>query len=229
MDLRSSTDSSSTGHSPTYSFAADSTNSSITSVEGYEFLPPIRSPSPLRLSGEKSMTNMRSHYSSSDGERMHVSRETLEKPLPNVPISIFDRLQSPSSFHPTRRAPLPPFAHSWIDLSEDEDDDSSFNSTTRRTAPPTVPLPVPPQATSPSVDAPAHHRIEKEIMRMLQFNEEREVDKKIEEDRIEKKVTRRKSALNLGGFMGKLRRSVSIKGQNEYNNNKRVSYFDFMM
>jgi hypothetical protein len=228
MDLRSSADSSSTRHSPTYSFSADSTNSSITSVEAYEFLPPIRSPSPLRLSGEKPTTNMRSHHNSSDGERMHVRPETLEKPLPNVPISIFDRLQSPSSFHPTRRAPLPPFAHSWIDLSDDEDDDSSFNSSTRRTAPPTVPLPVPPQAASPSVDDPAAHRIEKEIMRMLQFNEEREVDKRID-DRIDKKVTRRKSALNLGGFMGKLRRSVSIKGPNEYNNNKRVSYFDFMM
>jgi len=64
---------------------------------------------------------------------------------------------------------------------------------------------------------------------MLQFNEEREVEKRIEE-KIEKKVTRRKSNLNFGGFMGKLRRSVSVKGQTEHNdNNKRVSYFDFMM
>lgn len=161
---------------------------------------------------------------------MHVSREALEKPLPDVPISIFDRLQSPSSFHPTRRAPLPPFVHSWIDLSEDEDDDSSYYVSARRTAPPTAPPAAPPPPTPPSVDAPAHHRIEKEIMRMLQFNEEREVEKRIEERIEEKKVSRRKSTLNFGGFMGKLRRSVSIKGQNEYNDNpKRVSYFDFMM
>ena len=229
MDLRSSPDSSASGHSPTYSFSTESTNSSLTSVEGLEFLPPIRSPSPLHIPQQKSTTNMRSHYSTSEGERIQVSRESLEKPLPDVPISIFDRLQSPSSFHPTRRAPLPPYVHSWIDLSDDEDDDSSFNSRNRRTAPPTVPPPAPPLSTSPSVDAPAHHRIEKEIMRMLQFNEEREVEKRIEET-VEKKITRRKSNLNFGGFMGKLRRSVSIKGQTEYNDsNKRASYFDFMM
>jgi len=176
---------------------------------------------------------MRSHYSGTDGERNYVSPENLEKPLPDVPISIFDRLQSPSSFHPTRRAPLPPFVHSWIDLSEDEDDDSSFNSSIRRRPPPTAPPPAPPPPTPPSVDAPVHHRIEKEIMRMLQFNEEKEVEKRIEgrnEEKIEeRKVTRRKSTLNFGGFMGKLRRSVSVKGQTEYNDNKRVSYFDFMM
>ena len=172
---------------------------------------------------------MRSHYDSTDGERTYVSRENLEKPLPDVPISIFDRLQSPSAFHPTRRAPLPPFVHSWIDLSEDEDDDSSYNSSRHRRAPPTAPPTAPLPPTPPSVDAPAHHRIEREIMRMLQFNEEREVEKRIEE-KIEKKATRRKSNLNFGGFMGKLRRSVSVKGQTEHNdNNKRVSYFDFMM
>jgi len=71
-----------------------------------------------------------------------------------------------------------------------------------------------------------HGKIEKEIMRMLQFNEEKEVERRVME---EKKAAKRKSNF-MGFFMGKgLRRSpsVSTKGMqqcaNEYSS-KRASY-----
>jgi len=66
-----------------------------------------------------------------------------------------------------------------------------------------------------------HGKIEKEIMRMLQFNEEKEIERRVLED---KKAGKRKS--NLMGFFTKgLRRSATTsKCTNEYSS-KRASYF----
>ena len=231
MDLSSSYSASSPYSSPTSSFASGprSTKSSVTSMgAGYEYLPPIRSPSPINLPREKSIQNFRDLDDFRD-ERRYLGRESLQKPLPETPISIFDRLQSPESFHPTRRAPIPPCFQSWIDLSDDEDDGSSiFSIAPLPPPPPPRAAPSPPRGPSLALDvAPGNHRIEREIMRMLQFNEEREVEKRIAQS--EKKVTRRKSNLNFGGLMGKLRWSVSVRAAPEWSDNKRVSYFDYMI
>jgi hypothetical protein len=212
----SSGDTSPSRHSPSSSFSTmtGSTNSSVTNVGVYEYLPPIRSPSPLLSPArEKSSTNL-SDYSLEEigGGRRYYRRESVQKPLPDVPISIFDRLQAPMSFHPTRRAPLPPGAQSWIDLSEDDDEDVSYKA-----------APVPPHTPPTPTMEPQVHHLEKEIMRMLQFNE-KEVERQIEE----KKLNRRKSHMNFGGLMGKLRRSVSVRNGSEYNDSKRLSYFDYL-
>jgi hypothetical protein len=208
MDL-SPQDSASTRHSPISSMMTESTTS-IPSIP-YDYLPPIRTSSPLKLSKSKSVQNLKEFGPAPDMDvdRGHyIDPKNLQKPLPEVPCSIFDRLEMPMSFHPTRRAPLPPFMQSWIDLSDDDDDDSS----TYKSSSPT------------SAPAPIHHRIEKEIMRMLQFNEEKEVERRI----VEKKDTHRRSNLNLGGFMGKLRRSMSVRGSMEWKDPKRGSYIDYV-
>jgi hypothetical protein len=170
-----------------------SPTSSITS-ESYDFLPPIRSPSPLPVPRAQPTTfdNTNGYSRPSPSERKPpIYRMSLQKALPDPPTTIFDRLEVPLSFHPTRRAPLPPFQQSWIDLNDDDDDDDT-NFGVPRVAP----------------QAPAQSKIEKEIMRMLQFNEEKEVEKRI----AEKKGRNRKSTLNFGGFnfMSKLKRSMSV-------------------
>ena len=69
-----------------------------------------------------------------------------------------------------------------------------------------------------------HGRIEREIMRMLQFNEEKEVERRVLE---EKKAGKRKSNL-MGFFTRGLRRSGTtgkgVQCANEYSS-KRASYF----
>jgi hypothetical protein len=123
--------------------------------------------------------------------RRTFNRMTLQKTLPEVPTTFFDRLQVPTSFHPTRRAPLPPSQQSWIDLSDEDDEDDHFQNP--RAAP----------------SAPTHSKIEKEIMRMLQFNEEKDIERRIAQ---QKKDRNRKSHLNFSGFaiMRGLRRSMSV-------------------
>jgi hypothetical protein len=228
MDLNDTSPRTSAANSMT---TRQSAASSVTSIGGgskYDYLPPIRSPSPLNLPRvQPSMASIRDEYNDEESIGMYVHRQSLQKPLPEVPISIFDRLQAPLSFHPTRRAPLPPMLQSWIDLSDDESDDSSL-SPYRSASPPhavqaTYQAPRPP--TPPPMDQPAHQRIEKEIMRMLQFNEEKDGERRVEE----KKLTRRKSNLNFGGFMGKLRRTMSVRSNAEWNENRRATYFDVMI
>ena len=210
MDL-SPQDSASSRHSPISSIMNESTTS-IPSIP-YDFLPPIRASSPLKLSKAKSVQNLKDFGPAPETDTGHgqqINRRSLQKALPDVPCSIFDRLEMPMSFHPTRPAPLPPFMQSWIDLSDDDDDESS-SSTYKSTSPTSAP-------------APIHHRIEKEIMRMLQFNEEKEVERRI----VEKKEIHRRSHMNLGGLMGKLRRSMSVRSSMDWKDPKRGSYFEYI-
>ena len=121
----------------------------------------------------------------------------------------------PEAFVPTRRAPLPPQPQSWIDLSDDDDEeDSVIDKPAGRTAG---------VAPAPSVGDERSNRLEREIMRMLQFNEEREVEARI----IEEKKKKRNSSLSLGGFFGRLRRTASTAGRVEAAAVKRASYFDY--
>lgn len=95
----------------------ESAASSVTSIGGYDFLPPIRSPSPLGMPRDHdSMGDEDEELNwETDEQRKYsaaIQRESFSKPLPDAPISIFDRLQSPSSFIPTRRAPIPPMLQS---------------------------------------------------------------------------------------------------------------------
>jgi hypothetical protein len=133
---------------------------------------------------------------------------------PDAPISIFDRILMPQAFVPTRRAPRPPQPQSWIDLSEDDDDDDSVvdkpTGHTARVAP------------SPSEEQPSS-RLEREIMRMLQFNEERDGEARV----IAEKKRKRNSSLSIGAFFGKLRRTASTAGRVEAAGPKRTSYFDY--
>ena len=119
----------------------------------------------------------------------------------------------PEAFVPTRRAPLPPQPQSWIDLSDD-DEDSIVDKPAGRT---------PRLAPSPSAGDERSNRLEREIMRMLQFNEEREVEARINEE----KKRKRNSSLSLGGFFGRLRRTASTAGRVEAGTVKRASYFDY--
>ena len=210
-------------HSPSTSLSSmtdASTTSSVTSA--HDFLPPIRSSSPLHFHHRSSDREFEEPFEGYEdvlndytelpgcyarpGDDRKTYRASLQKPLPQVPQTIFDRLETPASFYPTRRAPLPPGLNSWIDLQEEEEE------------PEWIPAPVP----QPRVVA-GHGKIEREIMRMLQFNEEKEVERRVQE---EKKASKRKS--NLMGFLtSKLRRSATTtKGMcpNEYSN-KRASYF----
>jgi len=112
---------------------------------------------------------------------------------------------------------MPPGMNSWIDLQEEEEDDRWG------TGPPDVVPVAVGGAGGGGGGVGQHGKIEREIMRMLQFNEEKEVERRVME---EKKAGKRKS--NFMGFLtGKLRRSpsVSTKGMcvNEFSS-KRASY-----
>ena len=228
-----------------------STASSVTSLSsplesgGHDFLPPIRTSSPIQIhhhyetrdtlleepfEGYEDVladyTELPGCYTSSRPPATAVAAEVdrtyyncrasqLQKPLPDVPQTIFDRLQAPTSFLPTRRAPVPPGLNSWIDRHDEEDAYWSGYAEA-----------VVPVAVRGGGVGGHHGKIEKEIMRMLQFNEEREVERRVME---EKKAGKRKSNF-MGFFTGKtgLRRSpsVSTKGMqcgNEFSS-KRASY-----
>jgi hypothetical protein len=191
---------SSTRHSPTSSISRNTDSAigsdSASTNSSCEYLPPIRTPSPFDLEEEKTMPVVSEVPIIREPARNRpLSRMTLQKPLPEVPTSFFDRLQVPSSFHPTRRAPLPPSQQSWIDLSEEDEEDEipAGYFQNPRVAPP----------------APLHSKIEREIMRMLQFNEEKDIERRITQQRKERN---RKSHLNFSGFgiMKGLRRSMSV-------------------
>jgi hypothetical protein len=177
-------------HSPTSSISTSPSTYSQTTNSSCEYLPPIRTPSPFGLSDRKNMPILDHVPIIREPERRSVNRRTLQKPLPDVPTTFFDRLQVPSSFHPTRRAPLPPSQQSWFDLSEEDEEDSGEFQNPR---------------AAPSV--PMHSNIEKEIMRMLQFNEEKDIERRIV---LQKKDRNRKSHLNFSGFAKGLRRSLSV-------------------
>jgi hypothetical protein len=225
---------SSSRHSPNSSFSSmmdgsTSTASSVTSVAptAYDFLPPIRTASPLQIHREQTdyfdepfegyedvladYTELPGCYSPPSNDRTHY-RATLQKPLPDVPQTIFDRLQAPAAFHPTRRAPLPP---SGTHFSDDESDWHHHHQNHQYHEPAVV---------GAAGRVGGHGKIEREIMKMLQFNEEKEVERRVLE---EKKAGKRKSNL-LGFFTKGLRRSgtttKTMQCTNEYSS-KRASYF----
>ena len=223
-EVKTSSPTSSTASSPSRysSFLSFATISEERNGIGY--LPPVRVGSPISFnkptmhdySGSEYSCSTGFHDSAGLGDMKYTKRDTLMKPLPEIPAcSIFDRLQMPDSFHPTRRAPLPPSMQSWIDLSDDEDDDRDIDhviSSYRARLP----------DTPTSTTSPMDQRIEKEIMRMLQFNEERDITRRI----ALKREDNRKSSLKFGGLIGKLKRTMSVRqGSNDWADSRRTGYF----
>lgn len=226
----------------------------------YEFLPPIRCTTPLSVDAtlpaaritehhkeephlQRRMTQRREepqpeiiepesdeeeppHQEEDNGEenvdqKRYYTRQSLQKELPTVPMTVFDRLQQPESFVPTRRAPLPPPMQSWIDMTDDETDattesDSVMSRGLSR-------------STTSSPTSLASYRLEKEIMRMLAFNEEKELQRRLEE----KKAKDRKGKSTLMQFVGRIRRSFSLKvgsGSPVWNGERKPAhYFEYFV
>lgn len=190
------------------------------------YLPPIRCPSPLHFSRNASQstdehTEFDSPLSGSRPSLEVVPEEPSESgdseyaDMPTTPpCSVFDRILMPQAFIPTRRAPRPPQPQSWIDLSDDD------NSIIDGPAPGSRGV-----APSPSTVEVQSSHLEREIMRMLQFNEERDVEARIAEEKKKK----RSSNASLMGLWGRLKRKASSAGirADRMEGSRRTSYFDY--
>jgi hypothetical protein len=121
----------------------------------------------------------------------------------------------PQAFVPTRQAPRPPQPQSWIDL---DDDDKSIVDRSAAHSHGVAP--------SPSTVEVQSSSLEREIMRMLQFNEERDVEARIAEEEKKKK---RYSNVSLMGLWGRLKRTASYAGIRpaRMEGSRRTSYFDY--
>jgi hypothetical protein len=197
----------------------------------HDYLPPIRCSSPLHFSRSTSQSTLdedQPEYDTPLSESPPSLGVVPEEPSesgqgacldmrPTTPCSVFDRIMMPQAFVPTRRAPRPPQPQSWIDLS---DDDDSFAD---RPAPRSRGVaPSPPHA---ALEDQSSH-LEREIMRMLQFNEERDVEARIAEEKRKKRAS---NASLMGGLWGRLKRTASTAGirAERPEGLKRASYFDY--
>jgi hypothetical protein len=233
-----STTSTSYRHSPSSSISSipESNLTSISSIhvsgimssgnrDSQSYLPPIRCSSPLHFSRNTSQSTLDEHpeYDSPLSESPPSLGVVPEEPsesgdsdyADNPPCSVFDRILMPQAFVPTRRAPRPPQPQSWIDLS---DDDCSIVDRPAPRSRGVAPSP-------PAMEDQSSH-LEREIMRMLQFNEERDVEARIAE---EKKKKRSSNASLMGGLWGRLKRTASTAGMRPERpeGTKRTSYFDY--
>jgi hypothetical protein len=237
----STTSSTTFRHSPSSSISSipESNLTSISSIhvsgimssgnrDSHAYLPPIRCSSPLHFSRNTSQSTLDEHHeydsplSGSPPLLSVVPEEPSENGhgeygdmRPTTPCSVFDRILMPQAFVPTRRAPRPPQPQSWIDLS---DDDCSIVDRPAPRSRGVAPSP-------PAMEDQSSH-LEREIMRMLQFNEERDVEARIAE---EKKKKRASNASLMGGLWGRLKRTASTAGirPERPEGSKRTSYFDY--
>jgi hypothetical protein len=179
----------------------------------------------------------------------------LEKPLPPAPRD--RRISVCSSFYSTDDTPIAQ-AQSWIDLSDDEDDEEITYPSYRRED-------IQPKATGlrrantycVSTKVPTIMKIEREIMEMLDINEteedevsvdvEGEAEKKKEVVRAEVEVemadevgfkssrkslslgSLRSTRQSFGNLMGKLKKSLNLDDPPEWRQQIRPSYFNYMM
>ena len=212
-------------------------SSSYSSITESTFSSSARCSSPAVSSPISDSESINDPFSLLDKKRL--SRKSLSKPLPDVPSSVLEcRLNVPASFHPTRRAPLPPTLRSWLDVKEENDEEDNYEEidsilseygtehvepcSKPSTSPPPAPPPPPPTSSAVAV---WNHSLEKEIMKMLVPNEV---------EKIAKIAGEKPPSQNngyLGGIFGKLRRSFTMgRAAANWSDKKRPgSYFDYMI
>jgi hypothetical protein len=211
-DLRSPRSSMSCQHSPSNSFSSmsesmySSASTAASSIDSQTY------PAPLRI------RKRHQQVSFSGIPRKQIRHKCLEdKPLPLVPSPSMERLSTHSSFHARRPAPRPP-VQSWIDWSDDSDDDMDFKPTMSRPTRFSSMRHAPKSSSYPSLGS-----IEEEIMTMLQATEEEE-----KRESIHNQGGRRMSK-SFGDIMGKLRRSLTLSDSHDWRREKRGRYFDYMI
>ena len=213
-DLRSPRSSmSSYQHSPSNSFSSmtesmySSASTAASSIDSQPY------PTPLRI------RKRHQQVSFSDIPRKQIRHKCLEdKPLPLAPSPSLERLSTHSSFQARRPAPRPPVV-SWIDWSDDSDDDMDFKPAMSRPARFSSMRHPPKSSSYPSLGS-----IEEEIMTMLQTTEEEE-----KRGSIHKIQGGHRMSKSFGDIVDKLRRSLSLSDSQDWRREKRGRYIDYMI
>jgi hypothetical protein len=212
-DLRSPRSSmASSQHSPSNSFSSmtESMYSSASTACSSIDSPPY--PAPLRI-------GKRQQVSFSGVPQKQIRHKCLEdKPLPLALSPSLENLSKHSSFQARRPAPRPP-VESWIDWSDDSDDDMDVKPAMSRPARFSSMRHPPAPSSYPSLGS-----IEEEIMTMLQATEEEE-----KRGSIHKIQERHRMSKSFGDIVGKLRRSLTLSDSHDWRRGKRTSYFDCMI